>query len=136
MMPFADVPKQCHYQQVTRGKPTLLAVAICLIAGCQDKSLIATSTKLSPDGAMVATAQTEGYGGPGTAAVITTVSLGNKNGGRPADVLSIEQNDSRSDHIRLDWTNDRTLRIAVSDAQVDFQAVKSGGVTIETVQGK
>ena len=116
-------------------KPTLLAVAICLTAGCQDKSLIATSTKLSPDGAMVATAQTEGYGGPGTAAVITTVSLGNKNGGRPADVLSIEQNDSRSDHIRLDWTNDRTLRIAVSDAQVDFRAVKSGGVTIETVQG-
>lgn len=136
MIPFADVPKRCHYRRVTRAKPTLLAVAIFLTAGCQDKSLIASSTKISPDGVILATVQTEGYGGPGTAAVITTVSLGNKNGGRPADVLSIEQNDSRSDHIGLDWTKDRTLRIAVRDAQVDFQAVKSGGVTIETAQGK
>lgn len=70
---------------------------------------------------MVATVQTEGYGGPGTAAVITTVTLGNKDGGKPAEVLSIEQNDSRSDHVGLNWTKDRTLRIAVRDAQVDFR---------------
>jgi hypothetical protein len=109
---------------------------ILLITGCQDKSLIASSTKLSPDGVMLATAQTEGYGGPGTAAGITTVSLGNRNAERGADILSIEQNDSRSDHISLDWPKERTLRITVRDAQVNFQAVKSGGVSIETVLGQ
>jgi uncharacterized lipoprotein YajG len=136
MIPFADVPKRCHCRLMTLTKMPLLIVATFLITGCKDQSTIANTTKLSPDGAMVATARTEGYGGPGTAAVITTVTLGGQNGRGSAEILSIEQNDSRPDHVALNWTSDRTLRMSVRDAQIDFQAVKSGGVTIETAIGK
>lgn len=119
---------------MTLAKSTFLIVGTLSITSCQDKSLIAKSTKLSADRVMVATMQTDGYGGPGNAAVLTTVSLGSQNGSNPTEIFVIEQNDSKSDHIRLDWTGNRTLRITVRDAQIAFQAGKSGGVIIETVQ--
>jgi hypothetical protein len=87
----------------------------------------------SPDGAWTARTQLASYGGPGTASDIVTVELLRRTGA-PIEVLSVSQNDARPDHVRVQWLGPHSLQIAVRVAQVDFQAVKAGGVSITTTE--
>lgn len=68
----------------------LLAIILLLI-GCRDDPTVWKMNLRSPDGAWLATARTDQYGGFGTALVETTVALQKLNGtvnrGRPFNVL-------------------------------------------------
>src|SRR6266542_3389465 len=61
---------------VTRKSIVFVIAGVCaLTSGCRDASTIWTAEARSPNGYWLATASTEQYGGPGTAAILTNVYL-------------------------------------------------------------
>jgi hypothetical protein len=115
-------------------RPLIVALASAvLLLACQDVKRSTVSEERSPDGAWIARVRLEQHGGPGTAGDIGSVDLVWKTG-EATEVLSVEQDDARPDHIQVRWMGPRALQITVRGAQVDFQAVKSGGVSIATTE--
>jgi hypothetical protein len=73
----------------------LILVGICvLVFGCRDSAIIWSAESRSPDGRWVVSAQTEQFGGPGTAYVGTTAYLKAVNGSKPSVELLGLSNDS------------------------------------------
>ncbi len=104
----------------------VLVAACCLVLS----ATIWSAEKASPDDLWVANADTKQYGGPGTAAIITTVSLKRPKGSRaPINILVFEQQSKLID-LALNWTDSTHLEVTYHNATIDFQAVRCGGVTI------
>lgn len=113
-----------------RASSYILAAACLVLFGCDDSETIWSAEKPSPDGVWVVDASTKQYGGPGTAGIITTVSLKRPKGSRaPINVLVFEQQSKLID-LALNWTDSAHLEVTYHNATIDFQAVKCGGVTI------
>lgn len=111
----------------------LAIVALCVVAGgCgQDMATIWSTESRSPDGGWVAKAHTDQYGGPGTAAVISTVSL-QRTAGRQDEIEVLELwQDSYPITLALEWLTPTHLHIAYRGrATIDFQAIKAAGIDI------
>jgi hypothetical protein len=110
----------------------LMAVSLCaLVSGCKDAATIWSTESGSPDGRWVASAHTDQYGGPGTAGILSTVTLRQVKGRQDKiEVLQLSQNATSVD-LKLNWLTPSHLEITYKQpASVDFQAIKCGGIDI------
>jgi hypothetical protein len=109
--------------------PALLA--FLMATGCQDVKITRKLESISPDHHWLATATTEQHSGPGTDGVIITVRLhrvGNLQ--PPVDSLVFEEPASGPASVEMNWQNPTSLTVKYRNADLDFQAVKCGGVSI------
>ena len=125
-------------KQKRSGRPVIrmaiwsTTVLLCSLAsGCKDAATIWSTESNSPDGRWVATAHTDQYGGPGTAGILSTVSLRQVKGRQDkVEVLQLSQ-DATSVDLKLSWLTPTHLEITYKQpASVDFQAIKCGGIDI------
>lgn len=102
-----------------------------LVAGCKDMATIWSTESNSPDGRWVAAAHTDQYGGPGTAGILSTVTLRQVKARQDnIEVLQLSQ-DATGVDIKLNWLTPTHLEITYKQpASVDFQAIKCGGIDI------
>jgi len=110
----------------------LIIVSLCaLVPGCKDAATIWSTKSSSPDGRWVAAAHTDQYGGPGTAGILSTVTLRQVKGRQDKiEVLQLSQ-DATSVDLKLNWLTPSHLEITYKQpASVDFQAIKCGGIDI------
>ena len=121
------------------------------LTGCRDRydPTVWREEFVSPDGAWVAIAHTEQYGGPGNAFIGTEVDLlrpdKTYNKGRPFNVLALEPSGplpstyqlSSANHgggadLTVRWTTPRTLELSYDGkSRVDLQVVRFGDVGIK-----
>jgi hypothetical protein len=112
------------------------AVLICvLVSGCRDVATIWSAQSRSPDGQWLAKAQTDQYGGPGTAGVQTNVSLERtSDSDHPADILSFSNETAYPlgiTNVEMRWLTPSHLEVGYKGhASLDFQVVKFGGIEI------
>jgi len=112
--------------------PTLLT--LCVMSGCHDVKTTWSARVLSPDRMWLASAASEQHGGPGTAGSITTVRLTREvNPQSPIDILVFEQTGPSSIKLKMQWKDPTHLMVAYQNADLDFQAVKCGGVSISAL---
>jgi hypothetical protein len=113
------------------GKVLCFMVLSALISGCKDVATIWSTDSSSPDGRWVASAHTDQYGGPGTAGILSTVTLRQVKGKQDKiEVLQLSQDSTQVD-LKLDWLSPTHLEITYKQpASVDFQAIKCGGIDI------
>jgi hypothetical protein len=108
----------------------LVAACSLVLSGCDDSATIWSAEKASPDGVWVADASTKQYGGPGTAGIVTTVSLKRTKGSQAPINILVFQQPSKLIDLTLNWTDSTHLEVSYHNAEIDFQAVKCGGVSI------
>ena len=130
--PHDIVPLRNPIRFLTRGAAACAVLSAgVLAAACDGAETIWSREVRSPDGQWVAAAHTDRYGGPGNAAIITTVALRRTSGRtKPIEVLSLEQN---ADTVGLTMTWPTASRLDLTyhqPAAVDFQAVRAGGIEI------
>lgn len=108
-----------------------ILLSCCLVSGCKDAATIWSTESSSADGRWVAVAHTDQYGGPGTAAIMTTVSLNQVKGRQDKiEILQLSQNSTNVD-LKLSWLTPTHLEITYKQpASVDFQVIKCGGIDI------
>ena len=125
-------------KQEKSGRPAIrmavwsTAVLLCsLVSGCKDAATIWSTESNSPDGRWVASAHTDQYGGPGTAGILSTVTLRQVKGRQDKiEVLQLSQ-DATGVDLKLNWLTPTHLEITYKQpASVDFQAIKCGGIDI------
>ena len=110
----------------------LCFMSLCtLVSGCRDVATIWSTDSSSPDGRWVASAHTDQYGGPGTAGILSTVTLRQVKGKQDKiEVLQLSQDATQVD-LKLNWLSPTHLEITYKQpASVDFQAIKCGGIDI------
>jgi len=132
----ADPKRNSGIQSAIRAA-FLIITGVCVLgSGCRDVATIWSAEATSPDGSWLATARTDQYGGPGTAAVLTTVYLKWAKGAqRPIQILGFSFHSayaSRTARVQMKWLTPSHLEVAYNgnDANLDFQVVKCGGVDI------
>jgi hypothetical protein len=111
---------------------TVLIVSLCvLLSGCSNVATIWSTESRSPDGRWVARAVTEQHSGPGNALLQTTVLLKHTKGPKePIEVLLFTQ-DAKSIDLKMSWLTPSHLEVTYEQpAEIDFQAIKCGGVDI------
>ncbi len=101
------------------------------VSGCKDAATIWSTESNSPDGRWVAAAHTDQYGGPGTAGILSTVTLRQVKGRQDKiEILQLSQ-DATGVDLKLNWLTPTHLEITYKQpASVDFQAIKCGGIDI------
>jgi uncharacterized protein YceK len=110
----------------------ILTVSVCaLLSGCSNVATIWSTEVRSPDGRWIARAVTEQHSGPGNALLQTTVLLKHTKGPKePIEVLLFTQ-DARSIDLKMNWLTPSHLEVSYKQpAEIDFQAIKCGGVDI------
>ena len=111
----------------------LLAICLCIfLPGCKnDTATISAKESRSPDGLWLAIARTNLYGGPGTAGVITTVSLKPVDGTKSSiEVLQLSQKEVSVD-LKMNWLTSSHLEVTYTKpASLDFLAIKCAGIDI------
>ena len=108
------------------------AALLCtLVSGCKDAATIWSTESNSPDGRWVAAAHTDQYGGPGTAGILSTVTLRQVKGRQDKiEVLQLSK-DATGVDMKLNWLTPTHLEITYKQpASVHFQAIKCGGIDI------
>jgi hypothetical protein len=115
---------------------SLLVIGICFLAsGCKDSAIIWSAESRSPDGYLVASANTEQFGGPGTAYVGTSVFLKQVNSLQPPTGILVLSNDTAYPlgitNVEMNWLTTSHLELTYKGgAKIDFQAVKCFGIDI------
>lgn len=111
----------------------LLTITVCtLLTNCKNGgTTIWSSEARSPDGRWLAMAHTDQYSGPGNALLQTTVFLKHTKGPTdPIEVLLFTQ-DAESIDLKMNWLTSSHLEVTYKQsAEIDFQAIKCGGVDI------
>ena len=110
----------------------ILAVSVyALLSGCSNVATIWSMEVRSPDGRWIARALTEQHSGPGNALLQTTVLLKHTKGPKePIEVLLFTQ-DAKSIDLKMNWLTPSHLEVTYKQpAEIDFQAIKCGGVDI------
>lgn len=111
---------------------------LCLLAaGCgDDRAIIWQAHIKSPDGHYQVNAATIQQSGPGNAALYTEVKLSQRDDEAGFDILDLSHNDESElagGPVTMTWVNNTTLRLEYNPvSRVDFQAVKSGIVNIQS----
>jgi hypothetical protein len=118
------------------------------LVGCRYDPTVWKLDLRSPDGAWLASARTDQYGGFGTALIETVVTLkkldGTVNKGKPFDILEYpengplpkpyvlsESNEGGGVNLKMKWLTPRNLEIDYSgNIEPDLQVVKFGGIDI------
>lgn len=123
--------RACRFRPPCWAARHLIVVFLCCLCACRDVATIASSESRSPDGRWIATVRTDQYGGPGTAAILSTVFLKQATGRQDSmEILQLSQ-DAPSVDLKLNWSAPAHLEITYRQpASVDFQALKYGGVDI------
>jgi hypothetical protein len=112
---------------------SFLACASMVVAGCNDVKVTTYHREMSPDKKWVAYVEKEEHGGPGNAALILTVKLKRDLPGYdPVDVLMLDNNDKGLADAIPRWRSDGGLDIDYVNGIVDFQAIKAGGMAINS----
>jgi hypothetical protein len=112
------------------------AIVCCvLLQGCRDQATIWSTTAVSPNGQIIASANTEQYGGLGTAYVSTGVYLKQSKSSKPPLLILGFTNESAYPagvtEVNLRWLSDSQLDVTYKPgAIIDFQAIKAIGVDI------
>ena len=126
---------QRFYMHIGRAALLLLIASCLVLAGCgSDQAIVWSAKAASPNGQLVASAETTQVAGPGTAWVGTSVHLEQANVAHPLLILSFA-NDSAyppgATAVTLHWLSNSQLDVTYkSGAAIEFQAVKALGVTI------
>jgi hypothetical protein len=116
----------------------LLIIAGCLLMlGCQDVGTTWSAEVRSPDGHFVAAAQTQQWGGPGTAYDATTVDLRRVGSSQaPMEILGFSHQYSRM-NLEMKWLTPTHLEVAYGPStkpedsvSLDFQVVKIAGIDV------
>jgi len=112
----------------------MVVAASMAASSCKDSALIWSGQSKSPDGTWDVTAQTEQFGGMGTAAVTTTVYMGQHGNSRPPlEILELWNGSAYPEgvtHVQMNWLTPAHLEVVYQKATVNFQAVRLAGVTI------
>lgn len=109
--------------------------------GCRDVATVWSADATSPDNVWAATAQTDQYGGPGTAGIITSVFLKRANAQehriaalldpepwRPIQILVLSD---ESGPVSLTWIDSSHLEVIYhKTATLEFQVVRCAGIEI------
>jgi hypothetical protein len=119
-------------------KQAMVLVTICscaLLSACGDSATIWSAQAESPNGHLIATAQTIQNGGPGTASVDTAVYLKQPKSSQPPLLIVGFTNESAYPSgitaVQLHWQSNSQLDITYkSGATIDFQAIKALGADI------
>lgn len=113
------------------GRVLCFLFLCALVSGCKDVATIWSTESSSPDGRWVASAHTDQYSGPGTAGILSTVTLRQVKGRQDKiEVLQLSQDSTQVD-LKLNWLSPTHLEITYKQpASVDFQAIKCGGIDI------
>jgi hypothetical protein len=115
---------------------SLMILFTCVfLSGCQDKATIWSAASRSPDGNWLATAHTDQYGGPGTAAVQTVVYLKWIKGSEsPVQILAFSYDSAYPlgvTGVKMNWINPARLDVGYKGpATIDFQTIKCAGIDI------
>jgi len=113
--------------------PSFILAACTLISGCNDSSIIWSREIQSPNKNLVAIAQTEQYGGFGTDAVYTLVSL-KQNKREPTVILSLSNESAYPlgvTVVDMIWVTPTHLKVIYKGhATIEFQAIKCCGVDV------
>lgn len=110
----------------------LVLLCVSVLSCSQDRSTIWHATLRSPDGQWVAAARTYDYGGPGTATVMSIVSLTRTIGAKTSEVV-LAYGEDPTDLSRpvLRWLSKRHLEVEFRSAQhLDTQVVRYEGIDI------
>lgn len=101
-----------------------------LAAGCQDSATVWSTERISPNGQWIAAARTTQYGGPGNAALISTVTLRRVQGRKgEIEILTVWQ--EKHMDIGLQWLTPSHLEIVYKQpATIEFQVTKCAGIDI------
>ena len=119
-------------RRVRIGGNVLRLIALCtLVFGCRDVATIWSTNSVSPDGQWVASARTDQYGGPGTAGILSTVTLKPVKGKQgEIEILQLSQ-ETPSINLKLIWLTPTYLEVTYKQpASINFQAIKCGGIDI------
>jgi hypothetical protein len=116
------------------AKLVLLIVGVCALGfGCRDSAVIWSAESRSPDGHWLASASTEQFGGPGAAAVETTVNL-KQDSRSPVEILELSNEDAYPTgitNVGMNWLDSSHLELTYKGhASVNLQVVKCAGVDI------
>src|ERR1700679_2799028 len=122
------------------------AVVLACILGCRYDPTVWKKDFRSPDGAWVATARTEQWGGFGSAWVETTVSIRKVNGtvnhGKPFDVFSypgggeipktyVRSDDNSDPNLQMVWLTPTHLQIThKSPVDPDLEVIRFSNIDI------
>lgn len=110
-------------------------VGCVLLQGCHDQATIWSTTAVSPNGQIIASAETTQWGGLGTAYVATGVYLKQPKSSQPPLLILGFTNESAYPAgvtaVNLRWLSDSQLDVTYKPgATIDFQAIKALGVDI------
>lgn len=124
-----------------------IVVGLCALGvACQDVSTVWTTDVASPDGRWIASALTEQHGGPGTAGIVTSVYLKQKNSsGPPTAILSFfcegpvphaytldnVANAGGTIGLKMNWMSPSHLDVTYNGrASLDYQVAKMADIAI------
>lgn len=115
----------------------VVALLFILIAGCQDPAVTWSAEEKSPDGLWLVSAQSQQWGGPGTAYDATTVYLKWVKGRQPPVEILGFSHQYATMHLEMKWVTPKHLAVTYAPTSkpgdhvsVDFQAIKCADVTI------
>jgi hypothetical protein len=125
----------CH--RLCKHIRLLIIAGGLLMLGCQDVGTTWSAEVRSPDGHFVAAAQTQQWGGPGTADDTTTVDLRQVGSSQaPVEILGFSHQYSRM-NLEMKWLTPTHLEVAYAPStkegdsvSLDFQVVKIAGIDV------
>jgi hypothetical protein len=116
-------------------KAFITAILVATLSGCDANPVVVNAvTQKSPDGIHSVSISYEQYSGPGNAADFARVNLRYAKNRSGNDILNVDLQDIKVDHIAAKWLNNTTLSLTVRKGDILFQAVKCAGVAIITKQ--
>ena len=113
------------------GRPLATFAAAALLASCSATKETSSTWAESPGGDWQTLIARNDTAGPGNNYLSETVQLRRGTQAKPVDVLTLAEN-AGSATLKLAWHDPTHLVIGYSNAEVLFQAVKLGELTIET----
>ena len=125
------------YHRACKYIRLLIIAGGLLMLGCQDVGTTWSAEVRSPDGHFVAAAQTQQWGGPGTADDTTTVDLRQVGSSQaPVEILGFSHQYSRM-NLEMKWLTPTHLEVAYGPStkegdsvSLDFQVVKIAGIDV------
>ncbi len=108
-----------------------LCLATALLASCSATQETASPWAKSPNGEWLTRIARSDTAGPGINFLAETVQIKRANADETVDLLTLVENDGGA-KIRLWWRDPTHLVIGYLHAEVTFQAIKLGELSIET----
>lgn len=116
----------------------LTCLGLCILGGgCHDVATTWSAEARSPDGRWLATAQSQQWGGPGTAYDATTVYLTDVKASRAPTQVLVFSHQYATMNLEMEWLSPTHLEVKYGAStrpgdhvSLDFQVVKISGIDI------